>query len=99
MILRVTPQARHHLDGIARYLSERNPAAASRVRTDIHRAFKLLAHFPRRGRAGALRGTREILVASRPYIVVYRIEADNVVILGVYYGAQLRPGQDTPSDL
>lgn len=99
MILRVTPQARHHLNGIASYLSERNPAAARRVRADLRKAFEFLRHFPRGGRDGVLAGTREILVPGFPYIVVYRIDLDTVRVLGIYHGAQLRPGQDKPSDL
>ena len=92
MILRVTPQARRHLNDIA--LTERSPRAAKRVRVSIQRAFTLLTHFPLRGRDGVLPGTREIIVRSLPYIA-----EDTVVVLGIYHGAQLRPGQDEPSDL
>jgi hypothetical protein len=37
-----------------------------------------------------------MVVPGLPYIIVYRIEPgaeDTLVILGVYHGAQLRPGQ------
>jgi hypothetical protein len=36
-------------------------------------------------------------VPGLPYVVVYRVdiaEQETVVILGVYHGAQLRPGQE-----
>jgi hypothetical protein len=39
-----------------------------------------------------------LVVPGLPYIVVHRIEAGDepaVAILGVYHGAQLRPGQET----
>jgi toxin ParE1/3/4 len=98
MKLRVTPQARRHLVGIAEYFNERNPAAARRIRANIRKAFELLTHFPRRGRHGVTSGTHEILAPSLPYIIVYRIEADSIAILGIYHGAQLRPGQENPSD-
>ncbi len=52
--------------------------------------------FPNIGREGVLAGTRELVVPSLPYIVVHRIETGDepaVTILGVYHGAQMRPGQ------
>lgn len=50
------------------------------------------------GHEGALTGTREMGVPGLPYIIVYRIEngdEDTLVILGIYHGAQLRPGQES----
>ena len=47
------------------------------------------------GHAGTRRGTRAMVVPGLPYLIVYRTETgaeDTVVILGVYHGAQLRPG-------
>jgi hypothetical protein len=37
-----------------------------------------------------------MVVPGFPYIVVYRVEPDKgvLVVLGVYHGAQQRPGQD-----
>ena len=59
---------------------------------------ELLSAFPQIGHEGALAGTRELSVPGLPYIIVHRIEAgdeDTLVILGVYHGAQLRPGQES----
>ncbi len=44
------------------------------------------------GHKGKLPGIREMVV---PYIIVYRLESRDTVlaILGVYHGAQRRPGQ------
>ncbi|MEA2994389.1 MAG: hypothetical protein QOD40_3309 [Alphaproteobacteria bacterium] len=97
MKLRFTRRARRHLDSIAEYISERNPDAARRVGDRIRETTALLAAFPYIGHDGALAGTREIVVPALPYIVVHRIETGDdeaVVILGIYHGAQLRPGQD-----
>lgn len=45
--------------------------------------------------AGALAGTRELVVPGLLYIVVHRIDGHDeaVTVLGVYHGAQVRPGQ------
>jgi plasmid stabilization system protein ParE len=60
---------------------------------------ELLAAFPAIGHHGVLPGTREMVVPGTPYIVVYQVERpheDEIVILGIYHGAQLRPGQARP---
>src|SRR5205085_3035213 len=95
--LRYTPRARRHLDAISDYIHERNRDAARRVGARIRETIDLLAAFPDIGHEGALPGTREMVVPGLPYIIVHRIEAgaeETLVILGVYHGAQLRPGQE-----
>jgi toxin ParE1/3/4 len=101
MRLRYTQRARRHLDAIAEYISQRNPDAARRVGERIRETISLLSELPYIGREGALAGTRELVVPSLPYIVVYGVEASQgaVIILGVYHGAQLRPGQKRPGTL
>jgi addiction module RelE/StbE family toxin len=94
MTLRVTPQARRHLNGIARYIRERNPAAARRVRAEIRRTLDLLSEFPHTGHKGAATGTREIVVPHLPYVIVHTVERNgDVYVIGIYHGTQLRPGQ------
>jgi toxin ParE1/3/4 len=97
MRLRYTRRARRHLDAIAEYIADRNPNAARRVGERIRESVSLLLDLPYIGREGVLPGTRELVVPGLPYIVVYRVELaaqEAVVILGVYHGAQLRPGQE-----
>jgi len=97
MKLRVTPQARRHLEAIAEYLTERSPAASRSVGQRIRETMQLLTDFPMIGHGGSLQGTRELVVPGLPYIIVHRVEStggDTVVILGIYHGAQRRPGQE-----
>jgi toxin ParE1/3/4 len=95
MKVRLTPRAKRHLEAIADYIGERNPDAAMRVGARIRQSIDLLAYFPLIGHSGVLAGTLEKVVAGLPYIIVYRIGADEqfVTIPGIYHGAQLRPGQ------
>jgi toxin ParE1/3/4 len=95
--LRYTFRALRHLASIADYIAERNPEAARAVGARIRETIDLLTSFPQMGHEGSLPGTREMVVPGLPYIVVHRIETpdeDMLVILGVYHGAQLRPGQE-----
>jgi toxin ParE1/3/4 len=94
--LRYTRRARRHLDAIAEYIADRNPDAGGRIGERIRETVSLLSDLPYIGREGIFPGTRELIVPGLPYIVVYRIEPtgpDEVTNLGVYHGAQLRPGQ------
>ena len=93
MRLRFTKRALRHFISIAEYISRDNPAAAKRVGRRIHMACEALGKFPHIGHEGALVGTRELTIPGLPYIVVHRLGADEIVILGIYHSAQLRPGQ------
>ena len=91
--LRYTAQARAHIAGIYEYIRERNPVAATEVIARIRLAAERLTEFPRMGHAGRVSGTHEWVVRGLPYIIVYEIsatETDEVLILGVFHGAQDR---------
>lgn len=91
--LRYTADARKHIAGIYQYIRERNPAAATQVVARIRLAAERLAEFPRIGHAGRVDGTHEWVVRGLPYIIVYQAgmaDADEVLILGVFHGAQDR---------
>ena len=99
MTVRYAPEARRQLQAISNYIREHNPAAATRIGRSIRKAGRLLGAFPQTGHEGTLPGTREIAVQGYPYILVYRVDREElpqVVIVGVYHGAQLRPGQSKP---
>jgi toxin ParE1/3/4 len=97
MKVRYTIDALFHIAEIHSYINERNPVAASRVVARIRSASEQLGESPRIGHAGATAGTREWAVVGLPFIIVHELRDidDEVVVLGVYHGARLRPGQDT----
>ena len=91
--LRVTAWAPSHLLSIRQYIAERNPAAARAVGARIRLALDMLCDFPGAGHAGRSRGTQEWVVRGLPYIIVYEVfpeGADELVVLGVFHGAQDR---------
>lgn len=75
---------------ITAFLEDRNPAAALRLVEALVMAADSLATFPHRGRPGRIEGARE-LTAVWPYVVVYEVREDAVVILRLWHGAQDRP--------
>lgn len=76
---------------IREYIAQESPARAATVVSRLRAAALGLAQFPRRGRPGDHEDTRELVVARMPYIVVCRIDDDEVVILRVLHGAQRWP--------
>jgi toxin ParE1/3/4 len=97
MKLRFSLEAQRHIDAIFTYINERNPRAAGRVIARVRLAAERLCDLPYIGRVGLVQGTREWVVTGLPYIIVYEVQAetDSIVVLGVYHGAQVRPGQDS----
>ncbi len=73
MRLRFTARARRHLNDIQSYISEQNPRAALAVGKRLREVTEILGHLPYLGRGGALAGTREMVVPSLPYVIVYQV--------------------------
>ena len=71
------------------FIATDNPIAARRLALALDQATTRLMAFPQRGRQGLLPGTRE-LVTVPPYVVVYQVQDDAVVILRVWHAAQDR---------
>lgn len=76
------------------YIARENPVAASVVIERIIQQVEMLLNFsPGIGRPGRIAGTRELVVARTPYVVVYRIGTDHVDILAVIHHARDWPGR------
>jgi toxin ParE1/3/4 len=75
---------------IIRFIAERNPSAARRMRHLIEHAVLPLPGLPFLFRAGRVCGTRE-LVAHPNYIVVYRVTDDTIEIINVLHARQQYP--------
>jgi addiction module RelE/StbE family toxin len=91
MYLRWTEAAAADLERIADYLSVETPHRAAHLVTSIYEAPETLLAFPHRGRPGRKSGTRELVLAPLPWIVVYAIRADAIYVVRVLHGAQRWP--------
>jgi toxin ParE1/3/4 len=79
------------LENICNWIARENSSAARSVAQRVLDAIEnKIAHFPHVGRRGRKAGTREWIVRGLPYIIVYRVEADAVIVLGVFHGARDR---------
>jgi addiction module RelE/StbE family toxin len=80
--------AAQDLQGISDYLREHHPAFARPTIQKLYKAAHSLKQFPNRGRMGQKDGTRELVVAPMPYIIVYGVEPDMVHILRIIHASE-----------
>jgi toxin ParE1/3/4 len=87
-----TPEARADVANIHAYSAQHaSPARASTVVRAITARANLLDQFKGLGKAGSLPHTREYKIARLPYIIVYTVRDEDVVILRVWHERQDRP--------
>jgi toxin ParE1/3/4 len=91
MQLRWTEEAAADLDTIADYLFEQTPVHAQRVVLDIYNTPEILISFPLRGKIGRKPGTRELVLPSLPYILIYTVSDDLIHIVRILHGAREYP--------
>ncbi len=88
--IRWTLRALRRLDEIGAYIEQDNPDAAARVVARIVTAVDMLSELPATGRAGRIKGTREVVLADIPYIIPYRVGRD-IEIITVMHAHQKWP--------
>ena len=74
---------------IRAFVAADKPEAAERLAARIVAVVEALRRYPYLGRPGSTQGVRELLIGGTPYIVMYRVEANQIVIQTVWHGAQL----------
>jgi toxin ParE1/3/4 len=73
---------------------ERSPQGARRIVERILASVDWLADMPRAGRPGQTPDTRELVVTSTPYLIIYEVSDTDVVLLRLIHGAQRWPPAD-----
>jgi len=92
MRVRWLRNALRNLEQAHDYIAKSDLDAALNLVVKIQAAVEQLAEFPRMGRAGRVKGTRELVVAYTPYILVDRIQGNTVEILRVLHSSREYPG-------
>jgi toxin ParE1/3/4 len=88
MEVRWAPEASKDLERIFRRIQRDNPIAAREVVKTLYDGCSALRTFPNRGRVSRIRGRRELVFPSLPYIALYRVKEQVVEISRIYHGAQ-----------
>ncbi len=77
---------------ISEYIErDRDLDTANRIIRIIYDAVHSLAEMPGRGRSGRVEATRELPVLRTPYVIIYRVFAERVLVLNIVHGAQRWP--------
>ncbi|MDQ0470376.1 type II toxin-antitoxin system RelE/ParE family toxin [Labrys wisconsinensis] len=91
MRLAWTRPSRNDLEAIADHIAQDSPAAARDQLDKVKAAAGMLIRHPQLGRAGRVRGTKELVIAHTPYILIYRVTGEIVDILRVLHAARRWP--------
>jgi addiction module RelE/StbE family toxin len=84
-------QAERDLKYIFDFVLEHDSDAAEKLCDRIERRVRQPRDHPYMGRPGRVAGTRELIVASTPYIVAYSVAASQVDVLAVIHAARRWP--------
>ena len=82
--------ARTRLQETRAYVARDKLEAAERLAIRIVAVVETLRNHPHLGRVGAEPGIRELVIAGTPYIVLYRVRKQRVVISTIWHGKQRR---------
>ena len=92
MRLEWSPHAVSDLKAISEYIeNDRSLEAANRVTRAIYDCIQTLRTMPYRGRHGRVENTRELVVPRLPYLVIYQVSEERLLVLNVLHGAQRWP--------
>jgi toxin ParE1/3/4 len=91
VIVRYQRAALADLAELRAFIAADRPRAALDVGRRIRSAIDRLAESPNRGRPGRVPGTRELVVPRLPFIVAYRVDIDQVVVLAILHAARRWP--------
>jgi toxin ParE1/3/4 len=89
--IRWSPAAASDLEGCYEHLLEKHPLLLQPTIQKLYDAALSLKRFPMRGQVGAAPGTRELVMAPMPYVVVYRVTLDAVIIVRIVHASRQRP--------
>ena len=91
MSIRWLPQAQRNRLEQLEYIAQDNPLAAINQDEEIERQINMLLTHPQMGRPGRVTGTRELVISSTPFVVVYRLQGQSIEVLRLLHSAQQWP--------
>ena len=91
MRVRWTTDAADDLERICDYIAESRPESARRVAQSLVERIATLETFPHLGRPGRVQGTREIAFPPLPFVGIYEVRDEQIIVLRLLHGAQQWP--------
>lgn len=69
-------------------INEDKPQTATKILQRILKGVEQTRSFPDSGRTGRVKGTRELVVATTPFIIVYREKNESIEVLTILHHAK-----------
>jgi toxin ParE1/3/4 len=91
LVVRWTKQSIKDLNNAHVYISKESPQAATSVIVQILGGIEQLQKFPESGRIGQVEGTRELVIFSTSFIIVYRVKTGVIEILAFLHSSKKWP--------
>ena len=91
MRVRWTTDAADDLERICDYITQNRPESAQRVAQSVVERIGTLKTFPLLGRLGRVHGTRELAFPPLPFLAIYEIRDEQVIVLRILHGSQRWP--------
>lgn len=88
MRLRYTRTALRQIEDALSYIAMRSPQGAAGLRERILAAAALVQDHPRAAQATSRQNTRRVVLTPYPYVIFYRVAADEVVITRLRHAAR-----------
>jgi plasmid stabilization system protein ParE len=88
LIVRLSTRAKLEFDMAVAFLSQQNQRSADALASRIEAAILGLEDLPNRGRHGAIPNTREVVIRQTPYVLVYLVRRDEVIVLRIRHTSQ-----------
>jgi len=89
--IRWLPEAQRNRLEQLDYIAQDNPLAAISQDQEIERQINVLLTHPKMGRPGRVTGTRELVISSTPFVVIYRLQGQSIDVLRLLHSAQQWP--------
>ena len=83
MRVRWTTDAADDLERICDYIGESRPDSARRVTQSVVKRIGTLETFPQIGRPGRVQGTRKIAFPPLPFVAIYEVREEQIVVLRI----------------
>jgi len=76
------------LINLRNYIEKDNPTSAKKIATKILQSINTLIEHPLLGKAGRVHKTRELVITTSRYTVIYKAEAESISILRILHQSQ-----------
>jgi len=88
--VRWSARARREFSEAMEYIAEERPMVARTLRNRLFERIEQLGEHPMRGRPGPRPGMRELVLTGTPFLAVYVIRKDGLIILRFLHGRRDR---------